>query len=198
MAIIITAFGAWIGAGAAYFFGRENQREASKNLLEMGRLSLTDSLAHITVKEITPKPIDWTVKKSDELKKVWDKLKAEVERWFVPIVDETGVLATVIHEEAVWRFMIDQSEKGIKEEDTLKQPVSKLLDYIDETKKNTPGFEALRDKYVSVTPDENARDANQMLQKKEAYLAIVIDEKGKPISYITTGDLRRVLLKIGG
>ena len=29
LAIIITAFGAWIGAGAAYFFGRENQREAS-------------------------------------------------------------------------------------------------------------------------------------------------------------------------
>lgn len=28
LAIILTAFGAWIGAGAAYFFGRENLREA--------------------------------------------------------------------------------------------------------------------------------------------------------------------------
>ena len=35
LSIIITAFGAWVGAGAAYFFGRENLRVAMDGLLAM-------------------------------------------------------------------------------------------------------------------------------------------------------------------
>jgi hypothetical protein len=38
LTVIITAFGAWVGAGAAYYFGRENLREASQSLLPMRSL----------------------------------------------------------------------------------------------------------------------------------------------------------------
>ena len=44
LAVIVTAFGAWVGAGAAYFFGRENLREASASLLAMREPSAKDRL----------------------------------------------------------------------------------------------------------------------------------------------------------
>jgi hypothetical protein len=34
-ATIIMAFGAWVGAGAAYFFGRENLRDTAQNMMQM-------------------------------------------------------------------------------------------------------------------------------------------------------------------
>jgi glycopeptide antibiotics resistance protein len=54
LAIIITAFGAWVGAGAAYFFGRENLRVAADSLLAMRGLSGKELLRRTSIKQIPP------------------------------------------------------------------------------------------------------------------------------------------------
>lgn len=42
LATIIMAFGAWIGAGVSFFFGRENLREATPKMLQMHERFLDD------------------------------------------------------------------------------------------------------------------------------------------------------------
>src|SRR5437016_4482567 len=42
LSILLTAFGAWIGAGAAYFFGRESLREAASSLLKAQGITAAD------------------------------------------------------------------------------------------------------------------------------------------------------------
>jgi len=193
LSIIITAFGAWVGAGAAYFFGRENLREAASSMLAMREPSPRERLRRTPIREIPPRPLDWVVKISDELKAVVDKLKAETERWFIPIVDEDDKLVTVIHEEAIWRFMDKESEAGTAYADILKKKVSDVVAYV----KATSGLERLEKIYVPVTLDRSAGDAYEDMQNKGVLLAVVSDEKGKPTHFITTGDVRRVLLQVG-
>lgn len=193
LTIIITAFGAWVGAGAAYFFGRENMREASQNLLAMRELSLKERLRVTSIKDIPPKQFSLIFKKGDEIRIAWDKLKSNVDLWFVPVVDEKGVLDSILHEEVIWRFLIDNEKTR---EEALKQPISDLNEFIDKSCKDNPGLKKLKDTYVKVTLDKSVIDANELMQNKEVSLAVVVDESGKPIGYVTFGDVRRVMFKV--
>jgi len=193
LAIIITAFGAWVGAGAAYFFGRENLREASRSMLAMREPSPKERLRRIPIREIAPRPLDWVVTISEELRAVIDKLKDEPERWFIPLVKDDGTIETVINEEAIWRFVDNETEAGTVYADILKKKVSDVLKYIKDTK----GLERFKGIYAAVGLDKSACDANEEMQSKDVCLAIVTDERGKPTHYITTGDVRRVLLQVG-
>jgi len=192
LAVLITAFGAWVGAGAAYFFGRENLREATNSLLAMRELSPRERLRRTLLREMPLRPIDWAVKASDDLKVVIDKLKAEPERWFIPIVRDDGSLETIIHEQAVWRFVDKESAAGTAYDKILEKKVSHLLDYV----KGTPSLARDAQIYVSMTLDRNASDAHDMMQQRGVYLAVITDEKGRPTQYVTTGDLRAVLLQV--
>ena len=195
LAVIITAFGAWVGAGAAYFFGRENLREAASSMLKMREPSPKERLRRTLIREIPPRALDWVVKISDELKTVGDKLKDEPKRWFIPIVKDDGTLVTVIHEEAIWRFMdkeSEESEAGTPYTNIWKKKVSDVVAYI----KATPGLKRMKGIYVAVTLDMSAGDAHELMQNKGVSLAIVTDEKGKPTHFTHTGDMRRVLLQV--
>jgi len=98
LSIILTAFGAWIGAGAAYYFGRENMAEASRSLLAMKEPSPRERLRRTSIRLIPPKPLDWKVKTGEELKAVVDKLRSETGKWFIPIVKDDGTLENIVHE----------------------------------------------------------------------------------------------------
>jgi len=89
LVVLITAFGAWMGAGAAYCFGRENLREASQSLLAMREPSGEERLRRTLVREVAPRAIDWVVKIDDT---VFGKLESESLRWFIPLIDSTIVL----------------------------------------------------------------------------------------------------------
>jgi hypothetical protein len=192
LAVLITAFGAWVGAGAAYFFGRENLREAANSLLAMRELSPRERLRRTLLREMPLRPIDWTVKTSDDLKVAIDKLKAEPERWFIPFVQDDGSLETIIHEQAVWRFVDKESAAGTAYDEILQKKVSHLLDYV----KGTPSLARDAQIYVSMTLDRSASDAHDLMQQRGVYLAVITDEKGRPTQYMTTGDLRTVLLQV--
>jgi alpha-beta hydrolase superfamily lysophospholipase len=106
LAIIITAFGAWVGARAAYFFSRENLRVAADSLLAMRDISGKERLRKTSIKQIPPTPIDWTLQCTDTVVSIQAEMIAKPERWFVPVIKQHGTLDTVINEEAAWRFLL--------------------------------------------------------------------------------------------
>jgi hypothetical protein len=193
LSVIVAAFGAWVGAGAAYYFGRENMREASSSLLAMREPSPRERLRRTPVREIPPRPIDWVVNEGDEVSGIVEKIKASSKRWFIPVVKDDGALNTVVHEEALWRFVDSESEKGTPYADILKKRVADLMAYLGAD----PALDRLQGIHVVVTMDQSSGDINEEMQNEEVYLAIVTDEKGRPTHFATTGDIRKVLLQIG-
>lgn len=193
LSVIITAFAAWVGAAAAYFFGRENLREAASSILAMRGPSPGERLRLTPIRDIPPSPLDWVVTRGDELKAVMERLKDEAWRWFIPVVRDDGTLKTVLDEEAVWRFVDKESEAGTAYADIHKKKVSDVVEYI----RTTPGLGRLKGIYVAVTLDSSAGHAYELMQKQDVRLAIVRDKRGKPTHYITTGDVRVALLQVG-
>lgn len=193
LGIVLTAFGAWVGAGAAYFFGRENLREAAQSMLAMREPTSRQQLEQTAVREVPPRPIDWKVKTSDEMQTVVDKLKENPALWYVTITDDAGKLKTVVHEEAIWRFTDSKLAEGTAYDDVMQLNVSDFLDYIDA---NADLKKRVSDIYVAVTLDQSVASAYDILMEKDLYLGIISNEKGEPIQFITTGDVRRVLVPV--
>ncbi|MDO8637918.1 MAG: hypothetical protein Q7R34_17070, partial [Dehalococcoidia bacterium] len=107
IAIILGAFGAWIGAGAAYFFGRENLREATSSILRMKEPSGEEMLIRTSVADLKPKPLPRTFKDSDTVAEVLKWLLDDPDRFFATIVDNRGKVKYLLHEEAIYRLIAD-------------------------------------------------------------------------------------------
>lgn len=185
LAIVLTAFGAWIGAGAAYFFGRENLRTATEGMLSMRVQSPMERLRLTPISQVPPRPLSWVIKASDPLKPVYDKLKSDPDLWFIPVVKDDGTLETVIHEQAVWRFMLDNPSKESDE-----RQVSAILNYL-----KTQKLTKLTDPFVRVKLDTSVSTAYDLMQTRNVFLALVLDDEGKPTHYITTTEVRKLLAK---
>lgn len=194
LSLIITAFGAWVGAGAAYFFGRENLRVAADSLLAMRDLSPKERLRKTSIKQIPPTPIDWTVKQSTKLSEVKDALAKNPERWFIPVVKDDGTLETVINEEAVWRYLIDKLPSATATDDEKNQyaeaTVAELSKYIEETE----SLKRFNNIYVVSAMETNVGAANDLMDSRHVFLSIVASE-GKPTHFFTTSEVRKLLLK---
>lgn len=194
LAIIITAFGAWVGAGAAYFFGRENLRVAAESLLAMRDLSPKERLRQTPIKQIPPTSIDWSVKRATKISEVKDALTQKPERWFVPVIKDDGTLDTVINEEAVWRYLIDKLPPVEATEEEKKRyagaTVEELLKYIEETE----ALKRFNQIHAVVSMETNVGAANDLMDSRHVFLAIVTSE-GKPTHFFTTSEVRKLLLK---
>ncbi len=198
LAVIITAFGAWVGAGAAYYFGRENLREATQGMLSMRAESPKERLQHTTVREAPLRNLDWTVKTDDVVKDAYEKFRNEAERWFVPVLDANGKLVTVLDEEAIYNFVNLNVEKlGT---DKVSDAVAKvkamtIQDVIDFVGKDAK-LKEFKDVAVTVTMDTTVGAASEAMDARKLFLAIVEDDKGMPTAYLTTHDVRKVLLRM--
>jgi CBS domain len=194
LSIIIAAFGAWVGAGAAYFFGRENLRVAANSLLAMKDLSPRERLRQTSIKQIPPTPIDGTVTRETKVSEVRNTLNQKPERWFVPVVKKDGTLDTVINEEAVWRFLLDklppESAPADVKDKYANATVGDLLAYIDE---NEP-LKRFNQIHTVVAMDTSVGAANDLMDSRNVFLAIVTSE-GKPTHFFTTTDVRKLLLQ---
>jgi hypothetical protein len=190
LATIVTAFGAWVGAGAAYFFGRENLREATQTILQMREPSPSERLRQTPIREIPPRPVDWLVKIGRPVGEVMDRLKKEPGRWFIPIIHEDETLVTVLEEEAVFRYVMDIYEQG--KDITANKTMTDVLNYLEgqkELQKRT------KDIFVEVKLNKSAGFADDLMKDKGVKLGIITNENGKPTHFITTDDLRRVLMR---
>jgi len=194
LSILITAFGAWVGAGAAYFFGRENLKIAAQSMLDMRSQSPRERLRQTPIRAVPPKPLGWSVKNTDPLDTVLTQLKGEEDRWFIPIVKDDGALDTVLHEEAIWRFVEKQNQDGVSYDDIKKQPLSEVVTFINTLPAKV--IKRLLGIYVAVSPEKTAGEAHELMNTKGVFIAVVVDEKGKPQQYIDTGDIRSLLMRL--
>lgn len=110
-------FGAWVSAIAA------------GNILPMREQSPHKRLCRPLILGISPKPIDWVVKRKDGLKTIIDRLEREPQRWFITVTEDDGALKTLLREEATWRFVDERSSENTSYEDALKNTVSDVIDY---------------------------------------------------------------------
>ena len=191
LSIIITAFGAWVGAGAAYFFGKENLQTATTSILAAFD-SPKNRLLKTKIRDLPPRQITKIFTIKDPVKNLYDYFDEEPGEWFSPIINDNKELLTVIHEEAVYRFKLD-----IKNEEEFKnKSVRDLLDYINlkEVKKKditkvSEGF------WSELQLDNSLATAEELMSLKETRITIIVDSKKYPTHYITTGDIRRFVLK---
>jgi hypothetical protein len=199
LAIVLTAFGAWIGAGAAYFFGRENVKAAYEGMRLLQQPSPLERLRAILVREVPPKPIEWTVTKETPLKTVLEKLKEKPEYWFIPVLGDDGKVETVINEEGIWRFVDHESleaEKAngdVKSKEIRKQIEDKTVDKVIAYLKESKELDSFKDQFITLELDQSMYNAYEQMDQKNIKLAIVLNAEGKPKYYITTTDLRKTI-----
>jgi hypothetical protein len=195
-ALTFGAFGTWIGAGAAYFFGRENMRTATESLLKMQGRSPEEILAATTLHEMGPKAIDQTFKASDTIESVMNWLKKSTKNFFMVLVDDDGRYQRVVNEEAVDRFVYDEMENNPtkKFEEIQKGFKTKTVQAIVDRFKAQEGLQDLVDYAIPLNEDIKASTANTKLDSAGKYIAIVVDAQNNPTGSITTADIRRLLV----
>jgi hypothetical protein len=197
LAIILGAFGAWIGAGAAYFFGRENLREATSGMLAMRASSPQERLAQTSLGDLKPKPMPITFEAKDTIEKAIEWLEGEPERCFVTIVDNSRRVEYVVAEEAIYRYIKSQgdyeSAKGKKIDD--------VINYIKaqkDTNKQKPdavkSLNNLIEYAIQLEVNQSCLLADRLMREENKLVTIVLDTNRTPIGYITTTDINRFLL----
>lgn len=104
LSVLLGAFGAWIGAGAAYFFGKENLKESSRSTESAMRIQQESFQRTSLIKQIKDMTLiamnsefffDFEDTKEAVRKKLVNFFKGY---WFVPVVEkDTGILQDIIH-----------------------------------------------------------------------------------------------------
>lgn len=188
LAIIVTAFGAWVGAGAAYFFGRENLRESNSLMLRMHEGSPKDRLDQAKVSDLPLKALDIVVKATDLLGPVLTKLKGNNKFFFVTLISDQGKLVDVIHKEGIWRFVVDHADQ------LAAATIQSVLDYLNADQVLKRDFLGV---YAPVKLDTTIGAAHDLMTKKdkEVFVAIVLNSEDRPMQFFDTGDVRKFLLK---
>lgn len=178
---LITAFGAWIGAGAAYFFGKENLIESSRSTEEALRIQqgLTKQ-DHIRDIALTIMNKEFNFKSDKTVKDVKDALEAHPDYWWVPVLDieGKGILENVIHASMFWQnktelandVQLSKIPEGISKDEKL----SKL---------HGPAF------FIKAALEDKIADVSRSMDKSGAVIGIVVDDNGKPSYWFTKQNL---------
>lgn len=200
LAIVLGAFGAWIGAGAAYFFGRENLREATESMLRMRGSSPQERLTQTPIGALRPKPIPRTFKVDDTVKSALDWFQEDPERFFIVVLNSQDKLQNVVHEEAIYRFLYD-SQRSPSDGSSLADlgtVISFINNKAEEVKDDKPDASkaicSLVNAAVVLEDRQTAFVANEAMEREKRFVTIVVNAQNMPIGYITTADIRRFIL----
>jgi NADH:ubiquinone oxidoreductase subunit 3 (subunit A) len=186
LAVLLGAFGAWIGAGAAYFFGKENLQESSSSTERAMRIQqesfrrppLFERIKDMTLTALNP---NFLFHFDDNKGQVITKLEDYKGYWFVPVVDKmTAVLKDIIHARVFWAPTFDDAT-------TLEQIVSEIDKKAESKKLHGDMF------YIKVSPNDKISDVYKLICQKDAEVAIVVDEQGKASHCLSKIDMRTFL-----
>jgi hypothetical protein len=201
LAIIIAAFGAWVGAGAAYFFGRENLRESANSLLQLHRqFTGQEKLAAIKVRDIGPKPLNANYDENSTLKVMNDKLAANPAMWFVSVkVDDTW---RIVNNQGLFMYIKTALDTASKDQANANKTYAELDELVlkmtlKDAVKQMLQSELLKkfvDQRIIVKLDDNAAEVNQQMDAEGKFIAIITDEHGNFVQYFTTSDIRKALI----
>lgn len=190
LALMLGTFGAWIGAGAAYFFGRENLRTATESMLKMRGRSPEEILANTRLSDMKPKPIPKKFKKDEKIEDLLTWFEEDKARFFAVVVDEADKFEYAVSEEALYRFMHDEIKTG-QSHDVV---CGKTLDEVIKRFQGDKDLQSLIQAAVKMSENYTAVSASDMMDNERKFVTIVVDVKGCPTGYITTGDIRRLIL----
>jgi hypothetical protein len=180
LSVLLGAFGAWIGAGAAYFFGRENLAESSRSTeraLEIQQQTLRGfpKLERIGDLNLTAMNKEFMFKPTSKKKEVTEKLELPNNKgyWWVPVLDKDGqgILVDIINARVF-------SDPSFNEDDEI----SKILSLIDIDPSIKAKYGTLHGDsfFVSVKLEDKIADVCDMMSKSGAAVGVIVDEKGKP------------------
>ena len=210
IALMLGAFGAWIGAGAAYFFGRENMREATSSILKMKGATPAEILMQTTVADLKPKPLPRTFKIDDEKDKkvseILGWLEKDPELFFATIVDAQGKMLYAIDEEAIYRYIAAGDDTPVV--DATKVPPEKLKKYDKATSEigdvvkfvegqegfiSSKAWKNLINTTSKVNQNSSCALADEKMAEEQKIVAIVVDDKGIPVGYIKSAEIWKLV-----
>jgi hypothetical protein len=203
LAIVLGAFGAWIGAGAAYFFGRENMREATESMLRMRGVTPQERLTQTAIVDLRPKPIPQTFKVSDAVETALNWFEVDPERFFIVVLNNDSKLQNVVHEEALYRYLYKLYETQTPPPaNPLLENLGTVIEVItrdaEKLKSDKPeasrALNGLVNAAVVLQDRQTAFVANETMERERKFVTIVVNSQSMPIGYITTADIRRFVL----
>lgn len=191
---LLGAYGAWIGAGAAYFFGKENLKLSSKSTqdaLETQQKMSKKLAENALVEDIKPIPLNPHFKftMTSTVKEVITALDKNVDYWFVPVL-EAEKMKDVIHTEALWRYL-NPTTSGGKANKSEDDPLSKVIDYIE---KETTKASKLHGFFAIFKMDNQVGNVIKSMTRRDVSVGIVCDEQEKATHCFSRKDLRSFLL----
>ena len=187
LSVLLGAFGAWIGAGAAYFFGKENLLESSSSTeramkIQQESLRRTPIFERIKDMPLTAMNPNFIFEPDRAKKDITGKLGDFKGYWFVPVVEKTtGILKDIIHERAFWNPDFDNPEMKLEE------IISKMDEKPELKKLHGDLF------YIKVSPNDKISDVYNQVRQTDVEVIIVVDEKGKASYCLSKADLRTFL-----
>lgn len=186
LSLLVGAFGAWIGAGAAYFFGRENLAESSRSTEEALRIqrdSMRGAAGPLRVSDLALTAINmaFLFRPDTTKREVIEGFNRHLDYWWLPMLDEgaRGTLQDIVHA----RLVMDPT---FKDEETLGQILAKVdtLPALQASRAlHGPAF------FVRVALDDEVSAVAEALTRTGAVVGVVVDEKGKPSYCFSKQDL---------
>ena len=219
LALILTAFGAWIGAGSAYLFGRENFRQAVSSINDTQN-SVIALLRDTKINDLSLRPLKVSVTLRGTGSRVAEHIFDNPRDWFFVLLDAQRRYVASIHEETIWRIRVDPSltapyegedipPRQVTWESLAQRPVWQIL--LAAAKRqlklesgeawpaapSEEDFQLIRDAFEiaeTFVRDETTEAANTRFTGSERYVGVVLGVGRVPESYFTTGDIRELLL----
>ncbi|MFC1785677.1 hypothetical protein ACFL0J_08655 [Candidatus Neomarinimicrobiota bacterium] len=182
---LLAAFGAWIGAGAAYFFGSKNLRESSESTQRALEVMQNPVKSSSLVRDIKPTPLnaDFTFSSDTTVKDVIEKLSKYVDYWFVPIIDNERLKDT-IHKVAFLQYNKDEKVNPKKD-----GKISDLIKYIKDGKIEQEKRKRFNRFFAEFSMDDSVPKVSTMMYEKDAEVGIVCDKDNKPTHCFSIRDL---------
>lgn len=186
LSVLLGAFGAWIGAGAAYFFGRENLAESSRSTeaaLKIQQETLRrprgkEKIRDLTLTSMNP---EFMFKPDQTRQDVLAALEKHGDYWWVPVLDKDGkrILEDVIHARVFWNPAI-----------TPKHPISEIVkDMASGAIKDSAKLHGENSFFIKATPDDAISDIAGRMDTAGAVVGIIVDDKGRPTACFTKQDI---------
>lgn len=186
LSVLLGAFGAWIGAGAAYFFGRENLAESSlstERALRIQQEALRGPARKQQVRDLTLTVMNKSFLFTPVATRsaVLLALRDNGHYWWVPVLAKSGsgALEDVIHARVFW-------SSAFNDVDTIEKIVSDLetLPALQELKPLHGGSF-----FIRASPDDGIEAVADLMNKVNAVVGVVVDDKGKPTHCFTKQDI---------
>jgi uncharacterized integral membrane protein len=187
VSVLLGAFGAWIGGGAAYFFGKENMVESNRSteaVLQIQQNTLQNTGKRDYVKDLPLSTINSTFNFNPHSTKedIVNCLTGHADYWWVPVFDQEGkgIIEDILHVRIIWDDQFDNGET-----------VAALLEHLADDEELGRKYDKLHGSsfFIKVTPDDKVADTARRMEKSGAAIGVVTDEKGKPTHCFTKHNL---------